>query len=110
LLEILKLVVSILCGGAAGALLNEWFRRRKGKVQPISLVERVNRSVSPELEGITLARMVGGVAVKLVSPSLRLACDFQRVNFEVINLKPFACLAFPLSLLRENSLVLVTTW
>ena len=60
--------------------------------------------MSPELEGITLARMVGGVAVKLVSPSLRLACDFQRVNFEVINLKPFACLAFPLSLLRENAL------
>lgn len=52
-------MVSILFGGAAGALLNEWFRRRKGKVQPISLIERVNRSVSPELEGITLARMVG---------------------------------------------------
>jgi hypothetical protein len=84
--------------------LNESFRRRKGKVQPISLIERVNRSVSPELEGITLARMVEGWAVKLVSPSLRLACDFQRVNFEVVNLKPFACLAFPLSHLRENAL------
>jgi hypothetical protein len=40
-------------------LLKEWFSRRKGKVQPISLIERVNRSVSPELEGITLARLVG---------------------------------------------------
>ena len=60
--------------------------------------------MSPELEGITLARMVEGWAVKLVSPSLRLACDFQRVNFEVVNLKPFACLAFPLSHLRENAL------
>ncbi len=59
MLEILKLVVSILFGGAAGALLNEWFRRRKGKVQRISLIERVNRSANPELEGITLARMVG---------------------------------------------------
>jgi len=26
------------------------------------------------------------------------------VNFEVVNLKPFACLAFPLSHLRENTL------
>ena len=59
MLEILKLVVSILFGGAAGAFLNEWFRRRKGKVQRISLIERVNRSANPELEGITLARMVG---------------------------------------------------
>jgi hypothetical protein len=31
-------------------------------------------------------------------------CDFHRVNFEVVNLKPFACLAFPLLLLRENAL------
>jgi hypothetical protein len=58
-MEMLKLVVSILFGGAAGAFLNEWFRRRKGKVQSISLIERVNRLVSPELEGITLARLVG---------------------------------------------------
>lgn len=28
--------------------------------------------------------------------------DFHRVNFEVVNLKPFACLAFPLSRLREK--------
>src|ERR1035438_488882 len=59
MLEALKLVASILCGGAAGAFLNEWFRRRKGKVQMIPLIERVNRSVSPDLEGITLARLVG---------------------------------------------------
>ncbi|HEY1159423.1 MAG TPA: hypothetical protein VGE83_02270 [Terracidiphilus sp.] len=59
MLEILKLVVSILGGGAAGAFLNEWFRRRKSKIQSISLIERVNRLVSPELEGITLARLVG---------------------------------------------------
>jgi len=58
LLEALKLVASILFGGAAGAVLNEWFRRRKGKIQSISLIERVNRLVSPELEGITLARLV----------------------------------------------------
>ena len=57
--KILKLVVSILFGGAAGALLNEWFRRRKGKVQRVALIERVNRSANPELQGITLARMVG---------------------------------------------------
>jgi hypothetical protein len=57
LLEIIKIVITFLSGGAAGALLKEWFSRRKGKVQPISLIERVNRSVSPELEGITLARL-----------------------------------------------------
>jgi hypothetical protein len=58
LLEVVKLVVSILFGGAAGAFLNEWFRRRKGKIQSISLIERANRLVSLELEGITLARLV----------------------------------------------------
>jgi hypothetical protein len=58
LLEVLKLVVTILFGGVAGAFLNEWFRRRKEKIQSISLIERVNRLVSPELEGITLARLV----------------------------------------------------
>jgi hypothetical protein len=31
-------------------------------------------------------------------------CDFHRVKFEVVNLKPFACLAFPLSQLPENAL------
>ncbi len=51
-----------MCSGTAGAFLNEWYRRRKGKVQPIPLIERVNRSVSPELEGITLARLVGNEA------------------------------------------------
>ena len=30
--------------------------------------------------------------------------DFHRVNFEVANLKPFACFAFPLSLDRRNIL------
>jgi hypothetical protein len=29
-------------------------------------------------------------------------CDFHRVNFEVVNLKPFACLAFPVSRLCED--------
>jgi hypothetical protein len=30
--------------------------------------------------------------------------EYQRVKFEFVNVKPFACLAFPLSLLRENAL------
>lgn len=59
MLEMLKLVVAFLSGGAAGALLTEWFRRRRGKIQSIPLIERVNRLVSPELEGIVLARQVG---------------------------------------------------
>ena len=57
LLEILKIVLPLLGGGVAGALLNEWFRRRGGRVQAIPLIERVNRLVSPELKGFTLARV-----------------------------------------------------
>jgi hypothetical protein len=57
--DILKIVLPFLGGGLAGALLNEWFRRRSGKLQRIPLIERVNRQVSPELEGFTLARVTG---------------------------------------------------
>ena len=56
MLEIAKLVVTFLSGGFAGSLLTEWFRRRRSRVQSIPLIERVNRLVNPELEGITLAR------------------------------------------------------
>ena len=57
--EILKIVLPFLGGGLTGALLNEWFRRRSGKLQSIPLIERVNRRVSPELEGFTLAPVIG---------------------------------------------------
>jgi hypothetical protein len=56
MLEIAKLLLSFLGGGLAGALVTEWFRRRRSRVQSIPLIERVNRLVNPELEGITLAR------------------------------------------------------
>lgn len=52
--EILKGLAYII----VGAFLNEWFRRRRDRLQAIPLIERVNRLVSPELEGITLARVV----------------------------------------------------
>jgi hypothetical protein len=52
MLEVLKIVVSFLSGGLAGALLNEWFRQRREKVQRIQLIERV---ISP-LEGFRLVR------------------------------------------------------
>jgi hypothetical protein len=55
-LELAKLLISFLGGGLAGALVTEWFRRKRGRVQSIPLIERVNRLVSPELEGISLAR------------------------------------------------------
>ena len=55
----LKIVLPLLGGGLAGAVVNEWFRRRGGKVQRIPLIERVNRVVNPGLKGITLARMTG---------------------------------------------------
>jgi hypothetical protein len=56
LLEIFKLAGVILFGGVAGALINEWFRRQKEKTQTVSLIERVNRSVSPGLDGVFLAK------------------------------------------------------
>jgi hypothetical protein len=59
LLDILKIVLPFLGGGLAGAVLNEWFRRRGSKLQSIPLIERVNRLVDPKLEGFTLARLGG---------------------------------------------------
>jgi hypothetical protein len=59
MLEIAKILVSLLGGGLAGAILREWYSRRRSRVQPIPLIERVNRVVSPGLEGFTLARLVG---------------------------------------------------
>jgi hypothetical protein len=62
--EFLKLVATLLVGlvsgGAAGAVLTEWYLRKRGRLQKIPLIERVNRQVSPRLQGgITLARNVG---------------------------------------------------
>jgi hypothetical protein len=56
-MEILKLIVAFLSGGAAGQVLAELFRRRAGRIQTIRLIERVNREVRPELKGVTLARV-----------------------------------------------------
>jgi len=56
---IVRIILPLFFGGLAGALFNEWRRRRDSKVQAIPLIERVNRLISPELEGITLAQMVG---------------------------------------------------
>ena len=59
---IATLLASFLSGGLAGARLNEWYRQKHSRLQKIPLIERVNRSVSPKLEGgITLARAVGEV-------------------------------------------------
>jgi hypothetical protein len=59
MLEILKVLGGLLTGGLMGAVLTEWFRRRHGRVQRIPLIERVNREVNPDLQGIILARKVG---------------------------------------------------
>jgi hypothetical protein len=56
-LEIWQFVPTFCGGGLAGALVNEYFRRRNSRVQKIPLVERVNRTVSPQLKDITLARV-----------------------------------------------------
>jgi hypothetical protein len=59
MLELIKLIAAFLSGGLAGALITEWFRRRREKVQRIQLIERVNRLISP-LEGFTLVRVIEG--------------------------------------------------
>jgi hypothetical protein len=59
MLELIKILASFLGGGLAGAVINEWFRRRREGVQRIQLIERVNRPISP-LEGFTLAREIDG--------------------------------------------------
>jgi hypothetical protein len=56
MLELIKILASFIGGGLAGAVFNEWFRRRREKVQRIQLVERVNRLIDP-IEGFTLARV-----------------------------------------------------
>jgi hypothetical protein len=58
-MEILKMMLTLFSGGACGALINEWLHRRRARMQPIPLIERVNRSVSSELKGFVLARRVG---------------------------------------------------
>jgi hypothetical protein len=55
MLELTKLLAAVLCGGLAGAIITEWFRRRREKVQRVQLIEHVNRPVSA-LEGFTVAR------------------------------------------------------
>src|SRR5580704_1000266 len=58
MLELAKIVASLLGGGLAGAFLNELLRRRREKVQRVQLIERVNRNVSA-LDGFTVARPSG---------------------------------------------------
>lgn len=62
-MEILKMLLpfisGLIGGGAVGALINEWFHRRRARMQPIPLIERVNRLVRSELKGFILARTVG---------------------------------------------------
>lgn len=61
MLEVFKIVAALLGGGLAGAFVNQWFLRKTNKLQRIQLIERVNRVVSPQLEGITLARVIPGL-------------------------------------------------
>ena len=62
MLEVVKILVPLLTGGLAVALFNEWLRRKRTRVQPIPLIERVNRLVGPEIKGFTLARVVDSSA------------------------------------------------
>jgi hypothetical protein len=58
MIEIAKLLAAVLFGGVGAALITEWFRRRREKVQRVQLIERVNRVVTA-LDGFTVARPSG---------------------------------------------------
>jgi hypothetical protein len=58
LLEAVRIFVAVISGGAAGAFITDWLRRRAARIQTIPLIERVSRFVNPEIEGFTLARVV----------------------------------------------------
>lgn len=60
--------MTLIGGGAFGALINEWFHRRRARTQPIPLIERVNRQVSSELKGFVLARAAGEGPNKHLEP------------------------------------------
>lgn len=66
-MEWFKLAGAILFGGLAGQVLGEIFRRRGARLQVVTLIERVNRKVNPDLKGIALARVTssGGSPPKL---------------------------------------------
>jgi len=56
--QVVPLLVALLGGGAMGALITEWFRRRRARTSAIPLIERVNRNpVASELKGIKLFRL-----------------------------------------------------
>ena len=84
LFDILKIVFPLLVSGAAGAALNEWFRRRSGKLQAIPLIERVNRLVSPDLKGFTLARVSGSSQ----SPQLQQVENVREYQLTLRNTSP----------------------
>jgi hypothetical protein len=73
-LDYLKVLVPLLGGGVVGALINEWFRRRSARVQIIPLIVRMNRRVSADIAGFTLARLTGPSSAPEVIDAVR---EFQ---------------------------------
>ena len=65
------------------------------------------------LGGKAFAERKGGRNRALRRPCIEISEDLYRVNFEVQQLKPFVCLAFPfLNSMKtsQSGLVLVTNW
>jgi hypothetical protein len=81
LLEILKIVASIIGGGLAGAIANEWFRTRSARVTPIPLIQRANRKMATELHGLVLARKKGDPS----SPEFEQITDLREYQFTLRN-------------------------
>jgi len=51
------MLIPLVSGGAVGALITAWVQHRRGRMQPIPLIERVNRLVTADLKGFVLARV-----------------------------------------------------
>lgn len=85
-IEIFKIFIALLSGGLAGALVNEWFRRRNSRIHKIPLIERVNREVSTQLHGITLARIIGDPNSN--SPQLEKLANLREYQLTLQNTSP----------------------
>src|SRR5262245_12925835 len=86
------LLVTLIAGGAFGALINEFFRRRRERTRTIPLIELVNTNpLRFGLSGIELVRTNGGTVTDLRYIRLRLKntsgapIQNARIQFKFVN-------------------------
>jgi len=82
-------------------------KEREKSKSPDSWCGREKENTGRRLQVENLAGLKSG------RPERARTVDLYRVNYEVLELNPFACLAFPVLVglkMPRNSLVLVTSW